>query len=315
MAIKYSIVTSVYRDGYLARDFCSEITKIFCDFTRKSPNELINFIELIIVNDGSADDSLSLLLALRSDYPFLKIVDLSRNFGQHEALACGFRLATGEYIVRMNIDMQDPPHEIPKLLAEIEKGEWDIVIGRYTQRRSPLLNRLTAYLYFEAFRLLTGQKVVQRTSPMRVMNRTFLDAYNALTEKSRFPQGLDGWLGFRQKYVEIEHCARTAGVSAYNTSSRMKLALSGILYFSDKPLRIIGHSGLILALMGLFLGIGVIIQKTFGTSLLPGYASLAAIALLGFGVQIAFMGVLGLYIGKIFREVQNRPLYIIRKVY
>lgn len=313
--VRYSIVTSIYRDGYLARDFCLQVGGIFSDYLGIEFSGLASDIELIFVNDGSPDDSLESLIDVKNYFPFVKVVDLSRNFGQHEALACGFRLASGDCVIRMNVDMQDPPAELPKLLREIETGAWDMVVGQYAERNSPWLNRLSAHLYFEVFRLLTGQNVLQRTSPMRVMNRTFLDAYNALTEKSRFPQGLDGWLGFRQKYIDIEHRPRTVGKSAYTIWSRTRLALTGILYFSDRPLKFIGYFGLILAFFGLFLGGGVILEKLLGGDLLPGYASLAAIAFVGFGIQIAFMGVLGLYVGRIFREVQNRPLYIIRKVY
>lgn len=313
--MRFSIVTSIYRDGYLARDFCLEVGNVFSDYLNVEFSELYNDIELIFVNDGSPDNSLLELVEAKKDFPFVKVVDLSRNFGQHEALACGFRLASGDYAIRMNVDMQDPPTELPKLLKEIETGAWDMVVGQYTERNSPWLNRITAHLYFKVFKFLTGQNVLQRTSPMRVMNRTFLDAYNALTEKSRFPQGLDGWLGFRQNYVDIEHRPRTVGKSAYTVWSRTRLALTGILYFSDRPLKFIGYFGLILALFGMILGGGVVLEKLLGGALLPGYASLAAIAFVGFGVQIAFMGVLGLYVGRIFSEVQNRPLYIIRKVY
>lgn len=313
--VRYSIVTSIYRDGYLARDFCLEVGKVFAEYLGIEFSELHNDIELIFVNDGSPDDSLLKLVDMRDDFPFVKVVDLSRNFGQHEALACGFRVANGDYVIRINVDMQDPPAELPRLLREIKTGAWDMVVGQYTERNSPWLNRLTAHLYFEAFRFLTGQNVLQRTSPMRVMNRTFIDAYNALTEKSRFPQGLDGWLGFRQRYIQIEHRPRAVGKSAYNVWSRTKLALTGILYFSDRPLKFIAYTGLFLAFIGFVLGGGVVAEKILGGSLLPGYASLAATALVGFGIQIAFLGILGLYIGRIFREVQGRPLYIIRKIY
>lgn len=313
--MKYSVVTSVYRDGYLVHDFCERLQVLFCSLLNVTEEKLSEYLEVLIVNDGSPDDSLDQTLAAKKGFDFLKVVDLSRNFGQHEALACGFRLASGRYVIRMNIDMQDPPSELPKLLSEIEGGEWDMVVGCYSQRSSPWFNRLTAYLYFEIFRLLTGHAIIQWTSPMRVMNRAFIDAYNALTEKSRFPQGLDRWLGFRQKYVEINHVPRQSGKSAYNFWSRSRLALTGILYFSDQPLKLIGYSGFMLSAVGILLGIGVILQKIMGVSFLPGYASLAAFGLFGFGLQIAFIGVLGLYVGRIFREVQNRPLYVVRKIY
>lgn len=310
-----SVVTSVYRDGYLANDFCNEIARVLSVYLGIPESALHERIEVIFVNDGSPDESLAQLLEVRGMYEFIKVIDLSRNFGQHEALACGFRHACGEYVVRMNIDMQDPPSELPRLLDIARTKKFDLIVGKYVERSSPMINRLTAYLYFELFRFLTGLSVLQLTSPMRVMNRAFVNAYNALTEKSRFPQGLDCWLGFRQHYVEIDHRPRRVGKSSYNLWSRMRLALTGIVYFSDRPLKLIGYFGLLVALFGGALGLGIVVQKFTGADLLPGYASLAAIMLLGVGIQLGCLGVLGLYIGRVFKEVQNRPLYVVREIF
>lgn len=313
--MQFSIVTSIYRDGALAHAFCAEIARVFADYLKLGEDRLAGVIEVILVNDGSPDDSLEHLVRLKQAFDFVTVIDLSRNFGQHEALACGFRAARGECVIRLNVDMQDPPRELPKLIDAIRSGRHDLVVGQYSERRSPLIDRLTAFVYFEAFRLLTGLEVPQRTAPMRAMNRVFIDSYNQLTEKTRFPQGLDQWLGFRHHYVEIEHVPRQSGRSSYNFWSRTRLAVSGILYFTDRPLKIVGSLGLAMAAAGMLLGLVIILQKVLGSPLLPGYASLASIALFGFGCQIGSVGVLGLYAGRIFREVQNRPLYVIREIY
>lgn len=218
-------------------------------------------------------------------------------------------------MLRINVDLQDPPSEIPKLLKEMVTGNYDLVVGQYAERNSPWKTRLTAFLYFETFKVLTGLNVPQLTSPLRIMNRPFISAYNELTEKSRFPQGLDQWLGFRHKYVEIEHLPRGDGKSSYNFSSRMQLALTGILYFTDRPIKLIGYFGLWLSLIGVFFGLVIVFQKMTGNTFLPGYASLVSIVLIGFGIQIGCIGLLGIYIGRIFREVQNRPLYIVREIF
>jgi glycosyltransferase involved in cell wall biosynthesis len=311
--VEYSIVISIYKDGYLARECCLQLEKVFSVYL--GTDKLEEKFELIFVNDGSPDDSLKRLLEIKDEFKFVIVIDLSRNFGQHSALASGFRLARGKYVLRMNVDLQDPPSEIPKLLSEITSGHYDLVVGQYNQRNSPLINRLTAFFYFAAFRFLTGLNVPQRTSPLRVMNRYFIDAYNDLTEKSRFPQGLDQWLGFRHKYIEIEHHSRADGKSSYRFWSRTKLAVTGILYFTDRPLKLIAYLGIGMAILGLLLGMGIIVQKLIGDVLLPGYASLMSVVLFGFGIQIGCIGLLGLYVGRIFSEVQNRPLYIIRKIY
>lgn len=312
--MKYSIIISIYNDGALAEECTKSIMDVFSNIV-DAKIDFHSQVELIFVNDGSKDRSLEHLLAVRNKHSFVKVINLSRNFGQHEAIACGFREAKGEYILRMNVDMQDHPNEIPKLITAIKGGRYDIVVGQYEKRNSPLKEKVTAYLYFELFKLLTGMPTAQNTSPLRIMNRRFIDAYNQLTEKTRFPQGLDQWLGFRHAYVTINHRKRTQGKSSYNFWSRSKLALNGILYFSDRPLTLIGMAGIGIALAGAGLGVAIIIQKLTGSTLLPGYASLASIALLGFGLQMGCMGLLGLYMGKIFREVQNRPLYIVQEIF
>lgn len=311
--MKYSVVVPIYNDAYLADALCLELEKVMR--ARLGIDSLEGCFELIFVNDGGCDPWATELMPLLKSYDFVKIIELSRNFGQHAAIACGMREARGDIVLRMNVDMQDPPHEIPKLLDAIERDGCDIAIGQYSARRSPFLNRVTAWLYFRLFGVLTGFDVPQRTSPLRAMNRKFVDAYNALTEKSRFPQGLDQWLGFRHQYIEIEHRARIDNRSSYNLWKRAQLALNGILYFSDRPLKLIVALGFCVALAGILLAGYIVVRKLFGADYVAGYVSLLALGLSAFGVQLGCTGLVGLYVAKIFKEVQNRPLYIIRGVY
>lgn len=312
MSLQCSIVVPIYGDGYLARALCAEIQAVMTPYLGAPLRERL---ELIFVNDGSRDDSLPTLLKVKESFDFVRVIDLSRNFGQHSAIACGLREARGEVVLRMNVDMQDPPAEIPKLLAAMREGGYDLVVGQYSLRRSPLVNRLSAHLYYVLFRFLTGFDTPQNTSPLRAMSRRFVDAYNALTEKSRFPQGLDQWLGFRHKYVATEHRERADGRSAYNFWSRLRLALNGILYFSDRPLQLVAVAGFAIAALGLVLAAYIVTEKLLGRDYLPGFASLASIGLIAFGLQLGCTGLVGLYVAKIFREVQNRPLYIVRERY
>ena len=313
MAIECSIVVPIYGDGYLAQALCEELERVMSRHFRSAP--LHEKLELIFVNDGSRDGSLDALLTAHQRFRFVRVIDLSRNFGQHSAIACGLRDARGKVVLRMNVDMQDPPAAIPKLLEAMGQGGYDLVGGQYSARRSPWTTRLTAYLYFVLFRFFTGFDTPQNTSPLRAMSRRFVDAYNALTEKSRFPQGLDQWLGFRHKYVEIDHQPRADGRSAYNFWSRLRLAVNGILYFSDRPLQLVVIAGFAVALLGLVLAAYIVSERLLGVDYLPGYASLASIGLIAFGVQLGCTGLVGLYVAKIFREVQNRPLYIVRERY
>ncbi len=300
--MRYSIIIPIYNDGYLAAACCDELARVFTAMLAPGAT-LDETLEIIFVNDGSPNDSLVDLLVLARQHAYVTVIDLSRNFGQHQAIACGFEAAQGEIIIRLNVDMQDPPAELPRLIEVLVNDDADLVVGQYTARHSPWFDKLTSAVYFRLFRFLTGLDVPRHTSPMRVMSRRFIDAYNRLTEKSRFPQGLDAWLGFRQRTVAITHQPRRDKKSSYTFGKRLRLALSGILYFSDRPIKLVALLGLMLAAFGMLLGLAIIVSKLFGQDYLSGYASLASIGLLTFGVQLACLGIIGLYIGKIVREV------------
>lgn len=311
MNLEYSFVVAIYNDAYLANDFCKAFQETFEQYLHTA--SIAEQVELIFVNDGSQDDSYSQLRAILPIYPFVKIIDLSRNFGQHLALACGFKEAQGRFVGRLNVDMQDPPSEIPKLLDVIRQDDVDLVVGQYTHRQSSYLNKLTAFLFFRFFNWLTGQNVPQNTAPLRVMNRRFLDVYNALHEKTRFPQGLENWLGFKHKYIPIIHRARKDSKSAYTLRKRLALAIEGAIAFSDRPLRIMIYVGLFILFIGILLALYVVAQKILTQSVLQGYASMICLIVSFSGLQILLVGVAGLYIGKILQEVQNRPAFIIRE--
>jgi dolichol-phosphate mannosyltransferase len=295
----------------LAKAFCDEYQKTFEAYLNcPSINDRV---ELIFVNDGSRDDSLVTLKDLVASYPFVRIIDLSRNFGQHIAIACGFKEARGEYIGRMNVDLQDPATEIPKLIHVIENEDVDLVVGRYEIRYSSSLNRVTARLFYLFFNWLTGQNTPQNTAPLRIMNRKFIDAYNSLNEKTRFPQGLENWLGFKHKYIFTRHQARIDNRSSYNFSRRLKLAFEGAISFSDRPLKIMVYTGFLITLIGFGFSLTVLVKKFFFGSIVPGYTSTISLITLFAGLQILVVGVTGLYVGKILLEVQDRPIYLIRE--
>lgn len=313
MSLRFSMVVPVYNDAYFAERLCVEFDKAMKAHLKT--DVLDDKVELIFVDDGSRNTSILTLASLCNQYKFVRVIELSRNFGQHIAIACGFREARGEIVGRMNVDMQDSPSDIPRLLEAIESEDVDMVIGCYEKREHGLSERLTAWLYYEFFKVLTGLTVPQNTAALRVMNRKYIDAYNTLHEKTRFPQGLDEWFGFKKKYVSIAHHKRTEGTSAYNFFSRLALAIDGILAFSDKPLRLILYIGFCIAVFGFLAVAYLIVGKLLYNTYVHGYVSLVAIILGSFGVQMMCIGITGLYIGRILRETQDRPLYVIRNKY
>jgi glycosyltransferase involved in cell wall biosynthesis len=311
--MKYSFVVPIFNDGALARDFCREMERTFRAYLGQE--DVARDLEVIFVDDGSHNDSPRLLREVCDEYPFAKMAALSRNFGQHIALSCGYRLARGEYVGMLNVDQEDPPDQLPIILDALKTGEYDIVGGLYPRRDVALVARLTSRLFLFLLDRLTGHKTPANSSTVRIMNRRFVDAYNSLTERSRYIPGLEMWLGFRHGRVPVRHQPRRVGTSSYNFERRLRMAIASVISFSDYPLRLTVKFGMLVVVIGVILVVAEIIDKLFFRALLPGYTStLAAIVFLG-GAQITVTGVASLYIGRILTEVQGRPLYVVRETY
>nr|WP_255653213.1 glycosyltransferase family 2 protein [Myxococcus sp. XM-1-1-1] len=310
----YSFVVPIYNDGELAADFAAEFERVFRQ--RLGCTDIQGRAELLFVDDGSRNDSVRLLVEqVVPRFPFVRVIELSRNFGQHVALSCGYQHARGRFVGMLNVDQEDPPDQIPLLLDTLEKGEADIVHGQYQQRHVTWLNKVTSRGFNAVLNWLTGYAVPQDSATLRIMNRRFLDAYNALTEKSRYIPGLEFWLGFRHAYVPIRHQQRTRGRSSYNFRRRLRMATETIISFSDLPLKMASALGMGVALLGLLMALYLVISKLFFVDYQAGYTSTIAIVVFLGGIQIFVVGLASLYIGRVLREVQGRPLYVIRQTH
>jgi dolichol-phosphate mannosyltransferase len=306
----YSVVVPIYNDGELAADFCRELKLAFAE---RLADRIDTDLEVVFVDDGSRNDSVEVLKRLPADYPFVKVIALSRNFGQHIAISCGYRHTRGRFVAYLNVDQEDPPNQILPLADALEKNGWDIVGGLYSKRDVPFLARVTSYLFNIFLNYLTGYDQPTNASTLRVMTRRFIDAYNGLVEKSRYIPGLEMWLGFKYGRLPVTHQKRRRGKSSYNFSRRLRMAVESIISFSDFPLRFAVKLGFVVTALGALLVSALIIDKLFFRELLPGYVStITAVVLLG-GIQVMVTGVASLYIGRILAEVQGRPLYVIRE--
>jgi glycosyltransferase involved in cell wall biosynthesis len=311
--IRYSFVVPIFRDGELAADFCAEFERVFKTYV--GADSILGMVELIFVNDDGSHATADRLRATCDRYPFARAINLSRNFGQHIALSCGYRYARGEYVGSLNVDMEDPPDHIPLLLEPLEQGRCDVTFGLRSERKSPFLVRVTSLGFNYVLNKAMRSDVPLNLATLRVMNRQFVDAYNVLSEKSRYIPGLEIWLGFQRCYVEVAHEARRAGKSSYTMRRRLRMAFEAIISLSDVPLRITVGFGLAAAMVGFALSLYLVVGKLFFIDFKAGYTStMSAIVLVG-GVQILLLGVASLYIGRILAEVQNRPLYVVRSTY
>jgi len=310
--MKYSFIVPIYNDGYLAADFCRELERVF----RKhlATDDLDGLVEVIFVNDGSRDDSFAILRdQVCPEFSFARAVDLSRNFGQHVAITCGYRYAQGEVVGYLNVDMEDPPDQLPLLIDELRNGKFDFVGGIYVERHVPFFNKLTSKLFARVLNLLTGYQLPINMATVRVMNCKFIDVYNQLTEKSRYLPGIEAWMGFRRGWVPVKHRRRQRGGSSYNFKRRLLMASESIISFSDLPLKMAVVLGTTVALLGFVMTLLLIIGKLFFVDYRAGYTTTVSVIVFMGGVQINVMGLASLYIGRILREVQNRPLFIVRE--
>jgi glycosyltransferase involved in cell wall biosynthesis len=303
-----SLVVPIYNDGYLAETFCREVE---CNVLPRLPG---GNGEVIFVNDGSHDGSQQQLEAVATRYPWVTVIELSRNFGQHVAVSCGYRRASGRYVAMLNVDMQDPPGEIPKLIERLELENCDIALGLRQDRQDPPLAKLGSTVFNLLLNFLTHNHVPLNSASLRVMNRGFLNAFLEFNERSPFIPGLETWLGFRKVYVPIPHKPRALGRSSYTFRSRFRLAYNCILSFSDYPLKLMTVAGLGTTALGLLWGAYAVWVRLTNPGAQLGFASLLSAIVVFGGLNLSGIGIASLYIGRILLEVQDRPAYVIRSV-
>ena len=268
--------------------------------------------EIIFVDDGSKDNSWTIIEDLHDHNKAVKGIKFSRNFGHHIAITAGIDHTHGNFVVLMDGDLQDPPEEIPKLYEKSKEG-YDVVCAIRKTRKDTVLKKLASKCFHGLFKILANVEIDPNTGIFRLMSRQAVDAFNKCREKSRFIAGLMSWTGFSHVGVETMRDARYAGKTKYSFYKSMILALNSITAFSYFPLRIATYIGSMVALLSFLVGNLMLIKKIFFGIPIMGYASLmVAITFIG-GVQLLMIGIMGEYIGRIYTECQDRPLYILGK--
>ncbi|MDI3322991.1 glycosyltransferase family 2 protein [Pontibacterium granulatum] len=268
-------------------------------------------IEIVCVNDGSRDSTLEQLRRWREKEPVVRVVNLSRNFGKENALTAGLDHASGDVIIPMDSDLQDPPELIPEMIAKWRDG-YDVVYARRTLRDTDTwAKRATAVWYYKLFNAIADRPIPDNTGDFRLMDRKVLDEVKKLGESARFMKGLFSWVGFKSTAVEYERPPRHDGKESLNFRNLWRLALDGITAFSTLPLKVWSYIGMGVAGVAFLYGL-VIIFKTLILGIdVPGYASTMVIVLFLGGVQLLSLGVIGEYVGRIYLEVKKRPHYIV----
>ena len=270
--------------------------------------------EIVFVNDGSKDRTLDVMLALRTADPNITVIDLSRNFGKEIALTAGLDQSRGEVVVVIDADLQDPPEMIPDFVSEWRKG-FDIVYAVRTEREGETwLKKATAASFYRLIQSVSRIQIPKDTGDFRLMSRRAVDALSGLREHHRFMKGLFSWIGFPSKPIYYKRAPRAAGETKWNYWKLWNFALEGITSFTIAPLKIATYVGLFVA-VGAFLYAAMVIYKTlmYGDPV-QGYPSLMVVVLFLGGTQLMFTGILGEYLGRVFNEVKQRPLYLLNDV-
>lgn len=268
-------------------------------------------VEWLFVNDGSTDETLAVLTAHAKRNPQIKVVNLSRNFGKEAALAAGLDHATGDAVVPIDVDLQDPPEVIPDLVRTWLGGAKVVNARRADRSSDSAAKRLTALWFYRLYNRLADQPIPENVGDFRLMDREAVEVIKSLREQARFNKGLFSWVGFRVETVEYQRETRTAGQSKWPTGRLWALAIDGIVSSSTLPLRVWTMLGSLIA-VGAFAYAFYLIVTTllFGRDT-PGYASIMVALLFLGGLNLISLGILGEYVGRIANEVRGRPLYVV----
>lgn len=272
-------------------------------------------VELLYINDGSKDDSLNILIALMQQDKRIKIIDLSRNFGKENAMTAGLDKAKGDAVIIIDADLQDPPELIAEMVKTWRTG-FDIVYAKRTMRKGEsLVKKVTARLFYKLINKISDHEIPENVGDFRLMSRQAIDALNQVRERKRFMKGLFSWIGFPQTAIEYSRDPRLAGKTNWNYRKLIKFAIEGISSFTQKPLHLATYMGFITALGAFILGLSYIIKTLMFGETIQGFPTLITMILFFSGVQLLSIGILGEYIGHMFIESKQRPLYFIKKTY
>ena len=267
---------------------------------------------LFFVNDGSRDGTLDFLRRLAAEDSRVRVLSFSRNFGHQISISAGLAHADGDAVVVMDADLQDPPEVIPDLVAKWAQG-FDVVYAVRQRRKEGFLKRLAYSLFYRILQRISAVKIPLDSGDFSLMDARVVAQIRALPERNRFLRGLRSWVGFRQTELTYERMARHAGQPKYRTRQLVKLALDGFFAFSTLPLQLATYLGFLAAGLGfLYLLYAITTRLLFGNP--AGWTSLAAIILFLGGTQLIILGILGAYLGRVYEEVKQRPLYILDEV-
>ena len=301
--IHISIVSPVYRGENMVSELVRRIVQ--------NVETITSDYEIILVNDASPDNSWSEIEKECTKNTKVKGINLSRNFGQHYAITAGLNYAKGEWVVVMDCDLQDRPEEIPNLYKKALEG-WDIVYAKRKQRQDKWLKRMSSEIFNAVLNWLSGSKKDKEVANFGIYKNIVISEYNKIPEYARSFGSLIRYLGFKKTAIDVQHASRAEGKSSYTLHRMLKLTFDVIISNSNKPLRMAVSIGFTMSLISFLLALYNIVAKVTNIISFPGYTTTVFSIWFVGGLMLFVMGILGLYIGKIFDQVKGRPYYIVR---
>lgn len=303
--VKVDIIVPCYNE--------TEVLDIFLSETKKSVNKIYGYkFNFIFIDDGSSDNTIDLLKKYNQENDNIQYISFSRNFGKESAMYAGLKNSTGDYVLIMDADMQNPPHLIEEMLKWVSDGEYDCCCANRTRSGDPMIKTYFSRKFYKIINKISDVNMPDGAGDFRIINRKMVKAIVAMGEVQRFSKGIFSWVGFKTKYIFFENVERAAGESKWSFWKLFKYALDGITAFSIVPLRFASMIGSIISFCSFSYLIYIIIKTVVWGKDIPGYASIVALILFTGGITILSCGILGEYISKIYMEVKNRPIYIIR---
>jgi dolichol-phosphate mannosyltransferase len=301
----FSLIIPVYNEECLIDEIASRSVKAVESFT--------DHYEILFINDGSTDSTLHKLIEIRKRFSKIKIVDLSRNFGHQAAFTAGLEVAMGNYVAMMDGDLQDPPELLTQMYHKIKDEGFDIISGKRIGRKGKRL-RITTNLFHAFFRKVAGIGDMENSGNFSMMNRAAVNALVQMKESIRYLPGLRTFIGFHQGFVEYVREDRKEGEPKMTLGNLILLGADAIFSFSKFPIKVCLFLGTIGTIVFMFAGMYVLIAKIFGFAIIGWPSTVLSIYFLG-SIQLIFLGVVGEYVYRIYKESQNRPIYLVKKFY
>ena len=306
-----SVVVPCYNEEKSIVNFYRKFIEVY-ENNLKKEHDL--FYELIFVDDGSRDNTLNILKDLSGDDENVKYISFSRNFGKEAALFAGLRKSKGDYVVTMDVDLQDPPSLLPLMFDSLLNEDYDSIATRRVSRKGePIIRSFFARGFYRFFNFISRIDLVDGARDYRLMTRQVVDSILELNEYNRFSKGIFNWVGYKTKWLEYENIERVEGESHWSLWSLFKYSIEGIVAFSTVPLSISTLLGIIFSIVSFIFIILIILKRLFFGDAVQGWTSTICIILLLGGIQLFSIGILGKYLEKVYAESKNRPIYIIKE--